>query len=377
MSPALPRSRTSLLALFGLVVLASVVGLELRARADDPPPVAPMPPVAPTPPVAAAGAAPAADLLGKAFPSPDDAAKAFVAALAANDDAELLRLLGTAGKDLVADGRDPIVRNERKALVEAAARKLDLDRSKEAEGVVTANLGDEAWPLPLPLAKSDAGWRFDVARGRAEILARQVGRDELQAIALCRVYVDVQVAYASVDRDGDGVREYAQRLVSTPGSHDGLYWSGSTADDPSPSLVELTPMKLLDAATVATAVQAKAPFAGYYWRVLTAQGAHAPGGAYSYVINGNMIAGFALLAIPADYRVTGVKSFLVSHHGKVFEKDLGPSTRDVARAITEFDPDETWTEVTDEGQDDVAPETDAGPAPVGPTPPCAPKPPAR
>lgn len=380
MSSALLRSRTSALALFAL---ASAVGLGARARADDPvpvtpaPPVAPILPVAPVPPAAPSDPAPSADVPAKAFPSPEEAAKAFVAALAANDDAELVRLLGTAGKELVADGRDPIVLNERRALVDAAARRLAFDRSKEAEGLVTASLGDEAWPLPLPLAKSDAGWRFDVARGRAEILARQVGRDELQAIALCRVYVDVQIAYAAVDRDGDQVREYAQRLVSTPESHDGLYWADPKGDDPSPYLVELAPMKLLDEATAATAVKAKVPFSGYYWRVLPAQGAHAPGGAYSYVINGNMIAGFALLAIPADYRVTGVKSFLVSHHGKVFEKDLGPATRDVAREIREFDPDESWAEVTEEGQDDVGPETDAGPAPVGASPSCDPKPPAK
>lgn len=283
----------------------------------------------------AAPAAAPAPAVGS-YATPKDAADALADAFEKNDDQALRLVLGAGSEDLVEKGADPVVASSRKVM--AADVKLKLGTDVGDDGRVTLLFGDDGWPFPIPLVKSGDRYAFDVAAGREEVLARQIGRHELEVIGLCRTYVDLQAAYAAKDRDGDEVREYAQRILSSEGKHDGLYWADSTDDDPSPLGVALVPLK-------SGAQDARSPYAGYFWRILKGQGSEAPGGAHSYVINGNMIAGFALVAVPAEHGKTGVMTFLVSHHGKVFQKDLGEKSLDVVRAMDVYDPDETWTEV--------------------------------
>ncbi len=192
-----------------------------------------------------------------------------------------------------------------------------------------------------PIVENGASWRFDTAAGIEELLNRIVGKHELAAIDLARHYVEAQAAYASEDRDGDQVLEYAQRITSTAGQKDGLYWEAK-GGDPSP----FGPF-VSDAGDFVKGRHAQDPFHGYYFKVLKSQGPHPPGGAYDYVINGNMIAGFALLAWPADPGQSGVMSFVVNQQGKVFQKNLGPKTAAIAQAMTRYDPDASWTEVAE------------------------------
>jgi hypothetical protein len=215
-----------------------------------------------------------------------------------------------------------------------AAAEYQLLRP-ENDGRVTLVVGAEAWPLPIPLVKSGAGWRFDTAAGAEEIINRRVGRNELTAIEVLRFYVNAQRQYAAKPHDGTRVRQFAQNLGSSPGKQDGLYWDADAAKGD-----ELSPLGPLikDAAKR----RRGAPYYGYYFKILKGQGPAAPGGRYSYVINGRMVAGYALIAYPADYGSSGVKTFIVNHYGDVYEKDLGPNTARRAAAITEYNPDSTW-----------------------------------
>jgi hypothetical protein len=283
----------------------------------------------------------------RAFDSYEAAAKALIDAAANNDDAALKSIFGAGSQDLVSDGSDPLVQVERKGFAQAAVEKLVFNQLEG--GAVELVVGDEGWPFPVLLVQSDGKWVFDAEEGREEILARRIGRDELEAIGIMEVYLDAQAEYASEDRDGDEVREYAQKILSSDGQKDGLYWPA----DPEKG-EELSPLGPA-VISIQEAVQdyqpsGKVPFNGYYWKVLKAQGPAAPGGAYDYVINGNMIAGFALLGVPARYGNTGIMTFIVSHHGKMYEKDLGENSLEAAKAITTFDPSDGWTEVTDEDE---------------------------
>ena len=186
-------------------------------------------------------------------------------------------------------------------------------------------------------------WRFDTVAGRDEILVRRIGRNELNAIQTCLAYVDAQNEYAEKDRTGAGVKTYAQRIISRPGKKDGLYWSASQGEDASP-LGELFAQATAQGYRVGAG---RTPFHGYYFKILTRQGAAAPGGDLDYVVNGKMIGGFALVAYPAEYRNSGVMTFLVSYAGTVFEKDLGPDTAGIAERMTAFNPDRTWKEVAE------------------------------
>jgi hypothetical protein len=279
----------------------------------------------------------------KTFASPEEGAAALVAALEANDDKALLVIFGSDAADLVQEGSDPLVAASRKDIATQAKKKLSIEGADSGTAVI--EVGEQGWPSPVPLVKDGSGWRFDAAAGREELLARRIGKNELLAIALAGDYLDTQADYASVDRDGDGVREYAQRLVSTPGKQDGLYWEATDGADESPFGVALDD---------ALAPNPDAPYGGYMWRILTAQGPNAPGGAYSYVINGNMIAGFALVGTPADHRQTGVMSFIVSNNGKIYQKDLGSKGLDVVKDMAAFDPDASWTLIEVEDQNDDA-----------------------
>jgi hypothetical protein len=191
------------------------------------------------------------------------------------------------------------------------------------------------------LVRKNGQWSFDSAAGRVEVLARRVGRNEITAIDVCRGYVEAQMEYAAQDRNGDGVLQYAQKILGSAGKQDGLYWEGE-ADS-------LVPKAFADAAAAMFAEGKKpAPYHGYYFHILKAQGPDAPGGALDYVVNGKMIGGFALVAYPAEYGVSGIQTFLVSHHGVVYEKDLGNATATVARQIVRFNPDKTWKAVEGE-----------------------------
>jgi hypothetical protein len=270
----------------------------------------------------------------KVFPTPEAAAQAVVEAARNSDEGVLLEIFGPEFTRLVsADKRQ--AREGYARFVGAAQEALTL--YPESDTHVTLILGDEAWPFPIPLVREAGGWRFDTATGAEEILNRRIGRNELAAIEVLRAYVQAQREYAAMPRDGTRVRKFAQRIRSTPGKQDGLYW-----DAPAGSGEEVSPFGPLlpDAASR----QPGDPYDGYYFRILTRQGPAAPGGAYSYIINGNMVAGFAMIAYPAKYGNTGIMTFMVSHYGTVYQKDLGPKTAQRAAAIREYNPDSTWRE---------------------------------
>jgi hypothetical protein len=203
-------------------------------------------------------------------------------------------------------------------------------------------IGDQAWPVPIPIVRAGERWRFATEEGVDELVNRRIGGNERNAIYVLRAYLDAQRAYAASDRDGDGVLQYAQKLASAPGKHDGLYWPADAAkgEEESP----FGPL-IAESAAYLKGHAAGDPYRGYQFRILTRQGKNAPGGAYSYVINGRMIAGFAMVAYPAEYGKSGVMTFIVSHNGKVFEKDLGKTSTAIGAKMTTFDPGAGWKEV--------------------------------
>ena len=271
----------------------------------------------------------------RTFDSPEAAMAALLEALQRQDDAAVLAIFGAQYADQIFGHDRDAVRDEEAGFVAAAKQSLEL--RPEGEGRRIAYVGPRARRLPIPIVLSGGVWRFDTEAGIDELTNQRIGANELSTIDSVRAYVDAQNEYASKDRDGDQVLEYAQHIRSSPGQHDGLYWptEGGAARSP------LGPL-LADAVESHKEGQ---PYNGYYYRILTRQGSHPPGGAYYYVINGNMIAGFALIAWPAQYGYSGIMTFVVNHQGKVFEKDLGPDTAKTAAAIA-YDPDATWTEVT-------------------------------
>jgi len=271
------------------------------------------------------------------FATPAAAAEALLTAFKNNDDAALSALFGAEYADRLLSKDKVTARESRERISQAAQQALRL-REDTADRVILV-IGPGAWPFPIPLVRSGAEWRFYTAEGLEEIVNRRIGADELTTIATCRSYLWAQRQYASKIRDASGVRKFAQRLKSRPGTQDGLYWEPAVANG------EESPFGPLMAAMVASGRQPGEPYYGYYYRILTRQGSHVPGGRYNYVINGNMLAGFALVAFPAEYGNTGVMTFLVSHHGQVYQKDLGPRTADIAKAMQEYNPGATWTEV--------------------------------
>ncbi|MGH8508221.1 MAG: DUF2950 family protein, partial [Gammaproteobacteria bacterium] len=194
---------------------------------------------------------------------------------------------------------------------------------------------------PIPMVKSGNGWQFDVEQGREEVLNRRIGRNELSALGVLNGYVEAQFEYANADRNGDGVSEYAQKLRSEPDKFDGLFWDAAPGQPPSP-LGPLVAEARAEGYRVSSRANGRSPYHGYYYRILTRQGSHAPGGKYDYVINGRMIAGFGMLAFPAEYGSSGVMTFIVNHQGKIYQKDLGPKTAQIVGALKEYDPDSSW-----------------------------------
>ena len=278
----------------------------------------------------------------QSFATAQDAAQALVDAAGQNDTAALLKLFGPQGADIVQSGDPAEDKDSRAEFARRAREKMEVQIEPSNPNRAVIVVGNQNWPLPVPLIRTKSGqWHFDAARGRVEILARRVGRNELVAIDVCRAYVEAQMEYASRDRDGNGVLEYAQKIVSSPGKKNGLYWEGETDN--------LVPKAFADAAAAMFAEGKKpVPYHGYYFRILTGQGPEAPGGQRTYVVKGLMIGGFALLAYPADYGVSGIKTFIVNHRGVVYEKDLGAATRTLAAQTTRFNPDKSWKPIQGE-----------------------------
>jgi Protein of unknown function (DUF2950) len=275
------------------------------------------------------------------FSSPDEALKALLAAAKAGDRAGVDAVFGPGVKELLSG-------DQRQDAIEFAGFAKSLGRGaywvRKADDRFVLNIGDQNWPMPIPLVRKDGSWSFDTAEGRDEILKRRIGKDEITAIGVCRTYVTAQREYAGEDHDGSGVYKFAQRIKSTPGTRDGLYWPAAPDDDQSPFGPLMTEARAEGYARKTTEGQPQ-PFHGYLFKILTAQGAAAPGGAYGYVINGNMVAGFALVAYPAHWGESGIMTFIVNQWGKVYQRNLGADSAEIAAALTEFNPDAGWTPV--------------------------------
>ena len=296
-------------------------------------------PAAETPTAKAAPPKPAM-VAPKQFASAEDAAQAFVSALRSNDTKALLTILGSEARTLISSG-DPVAdQHARERFLESYDKANRLEASGNA---AVLRIGDDDWPFPIPLTKERDRWRFDVRRGREEIVARRIGRNELHTMQTVLAYVDAQREYYAEDRNGDGILEYAQQFKSTPGKRDGLYWP-TKADEPPSPLGDLVVNAYAKGYRLAKD-GAPAPFNGYLFRILTAQGPAAPDGAYDYIVRGHMIAGFGLVAHPAQYGVSGVMTFVVNHDGIVYQKDLGPTTGTIVTTMRRFNPDKSWSKV--------------------------------
>jgi len=276
----------------------------------------------------------------KTFNTPEAALDALLDALKKNDDNAMLDILGHEYKDFIVRTDKVAAREDRLQVYRAAQEFKSLERQSDDKVVVV--LGKLDWPLPVPIVRGNSGWRFDTEEGFEEVINRRIGGNELNAIATAIAYVEAQIDYASKDRDGDQVLEYAQRIGSSKGKRDGLFWEV----DPK-SGEDLSPFGpyVAEAKNYLRGRQPGDPYKGYYFKVLTRQGETPPGGRYDYVINGNMIAGFALVAFPADYGSSGIMTFAVSHQGKIYEKDLGKNTHFAVNGMHEYNPDNTWGEV--------------------------------
>jgi hypothetical protein len=274
------------------------------------------------------------------FATPEEAVKALTAAAGTKDTNALDAIFGAELRGLVSadavQASNGFVIFARRISEKVALARVSDDR-------VTLDIGNDAWPFPIPLVQRDGQWSFDTQAGREEILNRRIGMNELGTIRVCQAYVEAQREYAGKDRNGDGVLQYAQYLRSNPGQHDGLYWHAAEGDEASPFgplIAEAQGEGYRKETKIMTGDQT--PYHGYYFKILTRQGPHAGGGKYNYIINGRMIAGFALVAWPAQWGNSGIMTFIVNQQGKIYEKDLGPKTAKAARAMTTYDPDPAW-----------------------------------
>lgn len=273
----------------------------------------------------------------KVFDTPDAAAAAMVTALEKGTDDAIVELLGDAHNDeLFTDDQAAERENRKKAL---AAAKEQMSLREDDANTRTVLIGKQEWPVPFPIVKGDKGWTFDLEAGLYELLARRVGQDELAAIASLRAVVNAEEDYRALDRDGDEVLEYADRFVSSPGKKDGLYWEvPEGSNDPASPLLPF----ITEQGGYLEGREPGDPVRGYNFRILTRQGEGAPGGRYDYIINGNMIGGYAVIATPDDYGVTGIMTFIVNQQGRVYERDLGDDTDLKAAAIQEYNLDGDW-----------------------------------
>jgi hypothetical protein len=275
------------------------------------------------------------------FGSPDEALKALAGAAKAGDRAGVDAIFGPGVKELLSG-------DAKQDSIEFAAFAKSIGQAarwvRKADDRYVLNIGPQDWPMPIPLVRKGGAWAFDTAAGKEEVLSRRIGKDELTAINVCRTYVVAQREYAGEDHDGSGVLKFAQKIRSTKGAKDGLYWHAEPGEEQSP-LGPLVAEARSEGYGRKTAEGEPQPFHGYLFRILTAQGAAAPGGAYDYVINGNMIAGFGLVAYPAHWSESGIMTFIVNQWGRVYECNLGPEGAGFAEAMTQFNPDAAWTPV--------------------------------
>jgi Protein of unknown function (DUF2950) len=281
-----------------------------------------------------------ADDQAEMFATPNAAVSALIAAVNATNRDELHAIFGPAITDVQNPDRVQATNDLAKF-----ARALNTTNWLEHEpnGQCTLEIGADSWPFPIPLTEKDGKWFFDTAAGEQELLNRRIGKNELNTLDVVRAYVDAQREYASADRNGSGVLQFAQHFISSPGKQDGLYW-------PQDLDGEISPLGPLVAYAESKGYSVKRrdsygdyePYNGYYFKILTRQGKNAPGGPYNYVINGNMIAGFALVAWPAEYGKTGIMTFIVNQQGVIYQKDLGEKTAKVASSMKRYDPDSTW-----------------------------------
>ena len=275
----------------------------------------------------------------KTFATPEDAVKALMDAVKTNNTKELRAIFGPGSESLVSSGDKVRDKAGREHFTKRFEEKNSLE--KQGDDKVILHVGSDDFPLPIPIVKKGTTWHFDTKAGKEEVLNRRIGRDELNVINSLYAFVDAQREYAAKDLDGNGKMDFAQKFMSSKGKHDGLYWEPKEGEEDSP----LGP---LVARASAMGYETKgrsdrpSPFNGYYFKILKAQGPHATGGAYDYVVKGNMILGFAFLAYPANYGSSGIMTFIVNQEGVVYQKDLGKNTASVAKAMKRYDPDESW-----------------------------------
>ena len=285
------------------------------------------------------GTALAAQPKQKTFETPEAAVEALVKALRDDNEKELLAIFGPGSETLISSGDKVDDREREEEFVRLYGEQNRLETAGDKKLIV--HVGKNDWPFPIPIVKVGESWRFDTKQGKEEILNRRIGENELDTIQTCLAIVDAQREYATMDRDGDGLLEYAQKFAEHKGKTDGLYWEVKPGEKPSP----LGPLVAKARGEGYAKGEKPAPYNGYFFRILTAQGKSAKGGAYSYLVKGKMVGGFALVAYPATYAASGVKTFIVNHEGVVYEKDLGPKDGKLAKSMKEFNPDKTWEKV--------------------------------
>jgi hypothetical protein len=273
----------------------------------------------------------------KTFASPGAAVEAMIAAAKASNTDASLQIFGPEGKELISSGDEVADKNARERVVQKYEQMHRLVR--EPDDTVTVYMGAENWPFPIPLVKKGKAWYFDTPAGKQEVLYRRIGKNELATIDVLHAIVDAQKQYQSETHDGDAVKQYAVKIVSDPGQHNGLYWKVAAGEPQSP----IGPL-IADAVSAGyTRKQSgSTPFHGYIYKHLSSQGPAAPGGAKEYLVNGKMTGGFGILAYPAEYRNSGVTTFMVNQDGIVYQKDLGPDTAKIAASMTQYNPDPSW-----------------------------------
>ena len=287
----------------------------------------------------------AADIKQKSYASPEEAVKALIDALRINNKGELLAVLGPDGKDIISSGDEVADKEAREGFISDYDEKSELE--KESPDKVVLSVGQDNWPLPIPIVNKNGRWVFDTEAGKEELLNRRIGRNELNTIDVMHAYVDAQREYASKDRNGDGTTEFAQKIISTSGKEDGLYWEAKEGGEESPfgPLIAEAAKGGYNYSEKKTQNAKPSPYHGYYFKILKGQGPNAPGGQYDYVVNSKMILGYGLLAYPASYGNSGVMTFIINQDDVVYQKDLGKDSAKIAEYMTKYDPDKTWTKV--------------------------------
>jgi hypothetical protein len=271
----------------------------------------------------------------RTFATPEAAVEALVKSLNADDAADIIEILGPKHEESLIGGDEIAVRENRKRAGAAATEKAELHDAGEGRKILI--IGRKSWPVPFPIVQAGDRWRFDTEAGLEELINRRIGRNELNVIKICHQYIDAQVDYASKDRDGDQVLEYAQQVISSEGQQDGLYWDSVAGEEFSP----FGPL-VADARNYLDGREPGDPYKGYYFKIITRQGEDAIGGRYDYIINGNMIVGFALIAFPAEHGNSGIMTFICSHTGRIHQKNMGPDGDLIAGAMSIHNPDVSW-----------------------------------